>query len=68
MVTTCDTKGKDFQLRESGSARELVPLIIRLHEETEDPELRRRVLDVIDDMLWGGILGMSNQLEQQYAR
>ena len=68
VVTACGPKGKDFQLRESGAARELAPLIIRLHEETKDPELRRRVLDVIDDMLWGGILGMSNQLEQRYAR
>ena len=68
VVTTCGSKGGDFQLRGSGAVRELVPLIIRLHEETEDPELRRRVLDVIDDMLWGGILEISNQLEQQYAR
>jgi len=68
VVTACGPKGGDFQLRESGAARELAPLIIRLHEETEDPELRRRVLSVIDDMLWGGILDVSNQLEQQYER
>ena len=41
---------------------------MRLHEETGDPDLQRRVLDVIDDMLRVGFMGMSDQLGQQYDR
>ena len=68
MVPAHGPKGADFRLREAGAASMLTPLIIRLHEETENPELRRRVLDVIDDMLWMRFMGMSDQLEKQYTR
>ena len=67
-VTAYGPKGADFRLREAGAASMLTPLIIRLHEETEDSELRRRVLDVIDDMLRVGFMGMNDQLEKHYAR
>ena len=68
VVTAYGPNGADFRLREAGAASMLTPLIIRLHEETEDPELRRRVLDVIDTMLQMGFMGMNDQLEQRYAR
>ena len=68
VVKAYGPKGTDFQLREAGAAYELAPLIIRLHEETEDPELRQRVLDVIDDMLRVGFMGMNAQLEKHYTR
>lgn len=67
-VTAYGPKGADLRIREAGAASMLTPLIIRLHEETEDPELRRRVLDVIDTMLRVGFMGMNDQLEQWYAR
>ena len=41
---------------------------MRLHEETDDPGLRTRVLDVIEDMLRLGFMGMSDRLGQQYDR
>ena len=68
VVTAYGPKGANFRFREAGAASMLTPLIIRLHEETEDPELRRRVLNVIDTMLRVGFMGMNDQLEQQYAR
>ena len=68
VVAAYGPKGADFQLREAGAASMLTPLIIRLHEETEEPELRLRVLDVIDDMLWMRFMGMNDQLERQYTR
>ena len=68
VVTAYGPKGADFRLREAGAASILTPLIIRLHEETEDPELRRRVLDVIDSMLQVGFRGMNAQLEKHYTR
>ena len=61
-------KGADFRLREAGAAYQLAPLIIRLHEETEYSDLRRRVLNVIDDMLRVGFMGMNDQLEKHHAR
>lgn len=68
VVAAYGPKGADFRLREAGAASMLTPLIIRLHEETKEPELRRRVLDVIDDMLWMRFMGMNDQLERQYTR
>ena len=67
-VAAYGPKGADPRLREAGAAHRLAPLIMRLHEETDDPELRRRVLDVIDDMLRVGFMGMSDRLGQQYDR
>ncbi len=61
-------EGADFRHQGTGSAYQLAPLIIRLHEETEDPKLRLRVLDVIDNMLWVGFMGMNDQLEKHYSR
>ena len=61
-------KAGEIRLRESAAAYDLAPLVMRLHEETDDPELRRRVLDVIDDMLRFGFMGMSDRLGQQYDR
>ena len=46
----------------------LAPLVIRLHEEAHDQEFRRRVLDLIDDMLHVGFMGMSDGLREQYDR
>lgn len=63
MVEAYGTKGSDPRLWASQVASMLVPLIFRLHEETEDPELRRRVLNVIDGMLWNRFEGITSQLD-----
>ena len=73
VVAAHGPKGADFRLREAGAASMLMPLIIRLHEqtlheETEKPKLLQCVLDVIDDMLWMRFMGMNDQLERQYTR
>ena len=67
-VVAYGPKAGDVRLREAAAAYNLAPLVIRLHEETNDHALRRRVLDVIDEMLWVGFMGMSDQLGQQYDR
>ena len=64
VVEAYGPKGADPRLREAGAAYRLAPLIIRLHEETQDREFRGRVLDVIDDMLRVGFMRMSAELEQ----
>ena len=67
-VVAYGPKAGDVRLRESAAAYDLAPLVMRLHEETDDHGLRRRVLDVIDEMLLVGFMGMSDQLGQQYDR
>ena len=67
-VVAYGPKAGDITGREAAAAYELGPLVMRLHEETDDPDLRRRVLDVIDDMLRFGFMGMSDRLGEQYDR
>ena len=67
-VVSYGRKAGDIRLREAAAAYDLAPLVMRLHEETDDPDLRRRVLDVIDDMLGFGFLGMNDRLGQEYDR
>ena len=67
-VVAYGPKAGDIRLRESAAAYNLAPLVIRLHEETNDHGLRQRVLDVIDELLLVGFMGMSDQLGQQYDR
>ena len=56
------------QNSEAGAASDLSVLMVRLHEETDDPILRRRILDVIDEMIRAGFIGIDEQLERQFDR
>ena len=67
-VVAYGPKAGDVRLGEAAAAYNLAPLVMRLHEETNDHGLRWRVLDVIDDMLRAGFIGMSDRLGQQYDR
>ncbi len=67
-VSAYGPKAGDIRLREGAAGHDLGPLIMQLHDETEDPDLRRRVLDVIDDMLRSGFMGMSDRLGERYDR
>ena len=61
-------KASSIQFKEAGVAYTLAPLMVRLYEETSDPILRERVLDVIDDMIRAGFFGIDEKLGQQYDR
>ena len=67
-VLAFGSRAASIQFREAGAAHDLSPLMVRLHEETTDPALRRRVLDVIDKMVHAGFYGLNEQLRQQYER
>lgn len=67
-VLAFGSKAASFQFREAGAAHDLSPLMVRLHEETSDPALRERVLDVIDKMVRAGFYGLDEQLRTQYER
>ena len=43
-------------------------LMFRLREETNDPIVRKRVLDIIDEMIRAGFYGIDEQLKNRYDR
>ena len=59
-------KAASFQNEEAGVSGELAVLMVRLHEQTNDPELRERVLNTIDEMIRSGFYGIDEQLRRQY--
>ena len=62
------SKETSIQNEEAGVAGELAVLMVRLHEQTNDPVLRQRVLNTIDEMIRAGFYGIDEQLRQQYDR
>lgn len=68
MVGAYGTKASSVENREAGAARMLAPLLVRLHEQTDDSLLRERILNVIDEMLRVGFWGIGEQLHQQFDR
>ena len=67
-VLAFGSRAASFQFKEAGAAHDLSPLMVRLHEETSDPALRERVLDLIDKMVRAGFYGLNEQLRKQYER
>ena len=67
-VAAYGAKAASFQFAEAGDAGQLSKLLIRLHEETSDRALRKRILDAIDEMLRAGFYGLDDQLKQQFDR
>ena len=62
------SKAASVQNEEAGVSGELAALMVRLHEQTNDPVLRERVLNTIDEMIRAGVYGIGEQLKQQYDR
>ena len=62
------SKAASIQNEEAGFAGELAALMVRLHEQTNDPVLRERILTIIDQMIRLGSYGIDDQLRQQYDR
>ena len=61
-------RASSIQYSEAGTAYTLAPLMVRLHEETGDPEFQERILDVIDDMVRAGFMGIDESLHKQHDR
>ena len=53
---------------EAGALHGLPTLMIRLHEESGDPQFRESILDVIDQMVRANVLGASEELVNQFDR
>ena len=62
------SKAASVQNEVAGVSGELAALMVRLHEQTNDPVLRERVLNTIDEMIRAGVYGIGEQLNQQYDR
>lgn len=67
-VLAYGSKASSIHFKEAGVAHNLSPLMVRLHEETSEPALRKRILDVIDKMVRAGFYGLNEQLRKQYER
>ena len=67
-VQTFGPKASSIQYEEAGIAEELATLMVRMHEETDDPVLRERVLDIIDDMIRAGFYGIDEKVRSQFDR
>ena len=61
-------KAASIQYAEVGAAGELAVLMVRLHEQTNDPMVRERVLNTMDEMIRAGFYGIDEQLRNQYDR
>ena len=68
MVRAYGTGAASVNNRQAGAAHMVAPLLVRLNEQTSDPLLRERILNVIDEMLWFGFWGLDEQLRQQFDR
>ena len=62
------SKVASIQYEEAGVAGELAALMVRLHEQSHDPVLRKRVLTIIDQMIRSGFYGIDEHLREQYDR
>ena len=67
-LATFGLKATSIQYEEAAAAGELAILMVRLHEQTNDPVLRERVLNIIDEMIRLGFYGIDEQLSQHYDR
>ena len=67
-VATYGYKAAYIQFSEAGTATYLSALMVRLLDETDDPILRNRILNAIDEMIRAGFMGIGEQLGQQYDR
>ena len=61
-------KAASIQNAEAGVAADLAALMVRLHEQTNDPVLQERVLTIIDQMIRSGFYGIDEQLREEYDR
>ena len=67
-IETFGPRAASWQFREGGVANSLSHLMVRLYEETNDDELRKRVLDAIDNMVHAGFIGIDERLRDQFDR
>ena len=67
-IETFGPRAASWQFREGGVANSLSHLMVRLYEETNDDELRTRVLDAIDNMVHAGFIGIDERLRDQFDR
>jgi len=54
----------DISTSAAGEAREIIQLTLRAYAQAAEPDLRRQVLDLIDNLLLIGALGALEAVEQ----
>ena len=64
IVTIIGDKGSDIQFREASTAHSIATLVVRQYAQTTDPTLKRKCLDLIDQMERSNYMGINDELEK----
>ena len=64
IVTIIGDNGSNIQFREANTAHSIATLVVRQYAQTSDPALKRKCLDLIDQMERLNYMGMSDELEK----
>jgi hypothetical protein len=64
IVTIIGEKGSNIQFREASTAHSIATLVVRQYAQTTDPALKRKCLDLIDQMERANYTGINDELEK----
>ena len=64
IVTIIGDKGSNLQFREASTAHSIATLVVRQYAQTTDPTLKRKCLDLIDEMERANYMGIHDELEK----
>lgn len=64
IVEIIGDKGSNLQLREASTAHSIATLVVRQYAQTTDPTLKRKCLDLIDQMEQANYMGINDELEK----
>lgn len=64
IVSLIGDKGSNIQFREASTASSIATLVVRQYAQTSDPALKRKCLDLIDQMEILNYMGMSDELDK----
>jgi Txe/YoeB family toxin of Txe-Axe toxin-antitoxin module len=64
IVTIIGDKGSNLQFREASTAHSIATLVVRQFAQTTDPTLKRKCLDLIDQMERSNYMGINDELEK----
>ena len=64
IVTIIGDKGSNIQFREASTAHSIATLVVRQYAQTTDTALKRKCLDLIDQMERANYMGLNEELEK----
>ena len=64
IVTIIGDKGSKLQFREASTAHSIATLVVRQYAQTSDAILKRKCLNLIDQMERSNYMGLNDELEK----